>query len=94
VRARAEREEPAEPAAARADRKPKEPRPAPARTRPDPLAALEQEIEEQEGLVARLEARLAEDWTDVDTIAAHRRARDDLQRLFARWEDLLDGVAT
>jgi ATP-binding cassette, subfamily F, member 3 len=94
VRARAEREEPAEPVAARAERKPKGRRPAQARQGPDPLATLEREIEEQEGLVARLEAELAEDWTDVDKIAAHRRARDDLQRLFARWEDLLDGVAT
>jgi ATP-binding cassette subfamily F protein 3 len=91
VRARAEREAPPEPAPA--ERKPKAPRPAtPARKAPDPLAALEREIEEQERLVARLEAELADDWTNVDTIAAHRRAREDLQRLFARWEDLLGGV--
>jgi ATP-binding cassette subfamily F protein 3 len=91
VRARAEREAPPEPAPA--ERKPKAPRlAAPARKAPDPLAALEREIEEQERLVARLEAELADDWTNVDTIAAHRRAREDLQRLFARWEDLLGGV--
>jgi ATP-binding cassette subfamily F protein 3 len=91
VRARAEREAPPEPAPA--ERKPKAPRAAaPARKAPDPVAALERQIEEQERLVARLEAELADDWTNVDTIAAHRRAREDLQRLFARWEDLLGGV--
>jgi ATP-binding cassette subfamily F protein 3 len=55
----------------------------------DPLARIEAEIEAQERLVAELEAALAEDWSDADKIAAHRRARDELQALFARWESLV-----
>ena len=91
VRARAERvappEPPLEPVPAR---RPKTPKPATAKKGPDPLVELEREIEAQERVVARLEAELADDWTNIDTIAAHRRAREDLQRLFARWEELLD----
>ena len=91
VRARAEREPspepPGEPAPAR---RPRTPKPAAAKKGPDPLVELEREIEAQERLVARLEAELAGDWTNIDTIAAHRRAREDLERLFARWEELLD----
>ena len=44
-------------------------------------------------VVAKLEAKLAEDWGDVDTIAAHRRAREDLQALIGEWEQLVDEVA-
>ncbi|HET9544000.1 MAG TPA: hypothetical protein VFO88_00340, partial [Gaiellaceae bacterium] len=91
VRARAERvappEPPVEPVPAR---RPRTPKPAAAKKGPDPLVELEREIEAQERVVARLEAELADDWTNIDTIAAHRRAREDLQRLFARWEELLD----
>jgi ATP-binding cassette, subfamily F, member 3 len=54
------------------------------------LELLEGEIERQESAVAELEARLAEDWADVETLAAHRRARDDLKRLLARWEQLFE----
>ena len=89
VRAREERDEPAsEPAAKEA--KPKAaPKP---RSGPDPLAAIESEIEEAEREVARLEERLAADWEDAETIAAHARAREDLQALLARWETLLEEV--
>ncbi|HSJ94726.1 MAG TPA: ABC-F family ATP-binding cassette domain-containing protein, partial [Gaiellaceae bacterium] len=91
VRARAERVAPPEPPVAPVPaRKPKAPKPAAAKKGPDPLVELEREIEAQERVVARLEAELAGDWTNIDTIAAHRRAREDLQRLFARWEELLD----
>jgi ATP-binding cassette subfamily F protein 3 len=70
------------------------PRPEPARrTRRDPVAEIESRIEAQEALVAKLEAKLAEDWADVDTIAAHRRAREELQTLIREWEQLLDEVA-
>ena len=40
--------------------------------------------------VADLERQLAEDWTNVDLVAAHRRARDDLEALLARWEALFE----
>jgi hypothetical protein len=40
--------------------------------------------------VAQLEAKLAEDWTDVDVLAAHKRGRDALRALLERWEELFD----
>jgi ATP-binding cassette subfamily F protein 3 len=88
--ARAEAEEPPRPPVA----EPKPARPKPAKKGPDPLAEVEARIAAQEALVARLEAKLAEDWSDVDTIAAHRRARDELQTLLARWEALVDEVVS
>jgi ATP-binding cassette subfamily F protein 3 len=56
------------------------------------LADLERQIEEQEALIGRLEAELAEDWGDADKVAAHRRARDDLHALLERWEASVDEV--
>jgi ATP-binding cassette subfamily F protein 3 len=92
VRAREERDEPA------AERPAKEPkaRRAPAgaaRAARDPLADIEAEIEEAERRVAALEEKLAADWTDTETIAAHAAAREELQALLARWETLLEEVA-
>jgi ATP-binding cassette subfamily F protein 3 len=69
--------------------KKKEPKSKPARPepkRPSDLDRLEAAITEREGLVADLERKLAEDWTDVETLQAHRRARDELQMLLERWE--------
>jgi ATP-binding cassette subfamily F protein 3 len=57
---------------------------------PSELELLEGEIERQENAVAELEARLAQDWADIETLAAHRQARDELQRLFVRWEELFE----
>jgi ATP-binding cassette, subfamily F, member 3 len=90
VRTREEREEPrVEPPP-----KPEKPRATPTPKRgPDPLAAVEAEIEAAEGRVAELEARLAEDWENSEAIAAHKRAREDLQALLAHWETLLEEVA-
>jgi ATP-binding cassette subfamily F protein 3 len=90
--ARAERERPA-PAAAPPP-KPKQRKAAAPKPARNPLGDLETEIEEKERAIGVLEARLAEDWSDVDVIAAHRRAREELQALLARWEALLDEVAT
>jgi ATP-binding cassette subfamily F protein 3 len=73
---------------ARAKRAPK-----PAAPRRDPLADLERRVEEQERLVAALESKLAEDWSDVDAIAAHRRAREQLVSLLDEWEQLVDDAA-
>ncbi len=69
--------------------KPRRERPASAR-RPSELESLEGEIERQEREVAALEQRLAADWNDVEALAAHRRARDELQALLARWEQLFE----
>jgi ATP-binding cassette, subfamily F, member 3 len=55
------------------------------------LGDVEGEIESTEKLIAELEERLAVDWADADTVTAHRRARERLQGLFARWEELLEG---
>ena len=90
VRAREEREEPKPEPVRKEPRARPAAKPSPGR---DPLAAVEAEIEQAEREVARLEQKLAEDWTDTETIAAHARAREDLQTLFARWEALLEEVA-
>jgi len=66
--------------------KPRRPR-APA---PTPLELVEREIARSEERVADLERQLAEDWTNVDLVAAHRAARDDLAALFQRWESLFE----
>jgi ATP-binding cassette subfamily F protein 3 len=92
VRRRAEREA----AAARPEPEPERkapPRPKPAsppRRRPTELERLETEIAAREEAVKELERKLADDWGDVDTLAAHRRARDELQGLLARWEELFE----
>ncbi len=62
----------------------------PARKGPTQLERVEREIAAAEARVAELEARLAEDWGNVETLAAHRRARDELKSLLERWEDLFE----
>jgi hypothetical protein len=69
--------------------KPK-PRPSRAAARPSELERIEGEIAAREAEIEALEQRLAEDWSDVDVVAAHRRSRDELQTLLARWEDLFE----
>ena len=54
------------------------------------LEQLEGRISSQEEAVAELERRLADDWSDVDALAAHRQAREELQRLLTRWERLFE----
>ena len=56
--------------------------------RPSELERVEVEIAAREAEVAELEAKLAGDWSNVDVLAAHKRSRDALQALLARWEDL------
>jgi ATP-binding cassette, subfamily F, member 3 len=74
--------------------KPK-PAPAPHVVKPKPppeLVELEAEIEILEERIAELERRLAEDWQDVNAVAAHRAARAKLADLLARWETLFEGA--
>jgi ATP-binding cassette subfamily F protein 3 len=66
------------------------PKPASKPQRPSELERLESEIAGREAEIAELERRLADDWGDVDVLAAHRAARDRLQTLLARWEELFD----
>jgi ATP-binding cassette subfamily F protein 3 len=73
--------------------KQKEKAAAPKKRRPSELERIEAEIAAQEAEVARLEAALAEDWSDVDMLAAHKRGRDALQALLARWEELFEAAA-
>jgi ATP-binding cassette subfamily F protein 3 len=89
VARRAERETPPAPPPEPKKRKEPAPRPAP-RRRPSELDRLEAEISAREEAVADLERHLAEDWADVETLAAHRRARDELQGLLERWETLFE----
>jgi len=90
VRRRAELDAPP-PAEARKPKAKRAPTPAPAKsTGPSELQAVEGEIAAKEGLVADLERQLAEDWSDLDVLTAHRQARDELQSLIARWEELFE----
>jgi len=62
----------------------------PARPKASPLELIEAEIARAEQRVSDLERRLADDWTDVELLAAHRAARDELQGLLERWERLFE----
>jgi ATP-binding cassette subfamily F protein 3 len=75
------------PARARPPSRPRRPRRAPSE-----LELVEARIGELERHVATLESRLADDWTDMDTLTAHRAARDELQLLLARWEELFEAA--
>ena len=65
-----------------------------ARPRTNELERIEAQIAERENAVANLERKLAEDWNDVETLAAHRQARDDLQALLQRWETMFERAQT
>jgi ATP-binding cassette subfamily F protein 3 len=74
---------------------PRTPEPRPRKERP--RRAGPSELEKVEALVAKLEkqveeleGRLAEDWTNMDTLAAHTAAREELQAQLARWEELFE----
>jgi ATP-binding cassette subfamily F protein 3 len=78
-----------EPVAAPARREKRKPE-AKKQSRPSELDALEGQIAAREAEVAELERRLSEDWSDVQALDAHRRARDELQGLLSRWERLFE----
>jgi ATP-binding cassette subfamily F protein 3 len=75
--------EPAKPAKPKSAAKPKA-------RRPSALERIEAEIAAREAEVAELEQKLADDWTDVDVLAAHKRSRDALTALLERWEQLFE----
>jgi ATP-binding cassette subfamily F protein 3 len=85
-------------AVTRAEKPAKEPKAKPAakprKKRPSELERVEAEIAAQEAEVARLEEKLAEDWSNVDVLAAHKRARDALTALLERWETLFEQAST
>jgi ATP-binding cassette, subfamily F, member 3 len=75
----------------RAEIAPKPPRPErPKPKGPSPLERVEAEIAAKEAAVADLERRLAEDWGNLELLAAHRAARAELQGLLERWETLFE----
>jgi ATP-binding cassette, subfamily F, member 3 len=74
----------------KASRKPRERPQSKPRPRATELERLEAEIAAQEQTIAALEQRLADDWADMDVVAAHKHARDELEALLARWERLFE----
>jgi ATP-binding cassette subfamily F protein 3 len=70
-------------------KKPKQKQPPkPRAPRPSELERVEAQIANAEAELAVLEERLAEDWSNVETLAAHKQARDALASLLERWEAL------
>jgi ATP-binding cassette subfamily F protein 3 len=83
---RAQEPEPARPS-------PPNPKPAPKprakKAQPTALELVEKEVARAEQRVGELEAKLAQDWSDMALLDAHREAREDLQALLKRWEALM-----
>jgi ATP-binding cassette subfamily F protein 3 len=77
-----------------ARREPKPPKVRKERRGPTELERVESRIGELERHIASLEVELAADWTDMDTLTSHRAARDELQTLLARWEELFGAEQT
>jgi len=70
------------------ERKPREARPPAERAQPSELEQVEAKIAAVETRVSELERELVDDWTNMDVLAAHRAARDQLKELIGRWETL------
>ena len=67
------------------EREQTKPRP---KSSPSELELLEAQITATEARVEELERELANDWTNMDALTAHRAARDALKELIERWEVL------
>ncbi len=67
-------------------------RPRPARRKPSDLELVEARIAETEARVEDIERTLADDWTNMDVLSAHRAARDELKTLLERWEELFESA--
>jgi len=83
----------AEPAAV--EPAPAKPKPAkkarsPRKPQPTALELVEREVARAEERVNELERRLADDWSDMALLSAHREAREDLEALLRRWEALFE----
>jgi ATP-binding cassette subfamily F protein 3 len=84
-----QRAQAAEEAAAPAAPKPKREKPArPPKRGPSELERVEAEVEQAEARLAEAEQKLAADWSDPQLVAAHERARRELEALLERWETL------
>src|SRR5919106_902671 len=62
------------------------------RSGPTQLELVEAQIAAVEARVSELERRLADDWANMDVLAAHRASRDELEALLGRWEALFDAA--
>ena len=82
-----------EPVVVRKTPKPK-PRKPPTSKGPTELERIEAQIANAEAELALLEERLAEDWSNVETLAAHKRSRDALASLLERWETLFEQASS
>ncbi len=86
--------------AAKPEPTPRKPKRQAARPKPSPakrvteLQLVEAEIAATEARVAELEGKLADDWANMNVLAAHRAARDELQALLERWETLFDDASS
>ncbi|MDQ5822079.1 MAG: ATP-binding cassette domain-containing protein, partial [Actinomycetota bacterium] len=92
VRKREQLDAPAPPPAAP---EPKQQKARPTRPRPKrqtELERIEAQIAQGEARVADLERELADDWSDMAKLSAHRQARDELQALIQRWEQLFEAT--
>jgi ATP-binding cassette subfamily F protein 3 len=78
-----------EPVVVKKQPKPKAAKPPKAKG-PSELEKIEAQIANAEAELALLEERLAEDWSNVETLAAHKRSRDALASLLERWEQLFE----
>jgi ATP-binding cassette subfamily F protein 3 len=88
-----EQDAPAPPPAASAPPKEKrERRRTPSKPAPAPIELVEAEVARAEERLAEIERKLAEDWGDVDLLAAHRAAREELAALIERWEGLFEAA--
>jgi ATP-binding cassette, subfamily F, member 3 len=67
--------------------KPERPK-RPAKPKPSALDQVETDVEKAEARLAEVEQKLAADWSDVELVAQHKRARDELDALLRRWEAL------
>jgi len=74
--------------------KPRPPRQRPKRSAPDEIERVEADIAAAEARISDLEGKLAGDWSDMDVLTAHRAARNELQKLLARWEVLFERAST
>ncbi len=87
--ARVRGDETAPPPAPPKERKEK---PRPEKPRPNELEQIEASIQARELELAELERKLAEDWGNAETLAAHTAAREELNVLLERWEQLFEAT--
>ena len=85
---------PVEPSQSGSEGPPKPSKPRSAKRVPTDLELLESDIARVEARIAELERTLADDWTNMDVLGAHRAARDELARLLERWEVLFAEART